>query len=241
MILFNAVSKQVGKGALKRYVLSDINWRIPQKRHVVILGHAGAGKTLLLLLLAGQSVPTDGWIERSGIVSVPGGVVRYGRHGTVRRLILRMSEIYNVDPKQVGEFVSLFQPIRDLIDVDIQRLRGPIVSQLNTALTYAFPCDYYLFDGTFTPGRDPTFRRFCEEAFALRKSQSATIVATSSVRYARALAHEAMGVVLFQGRLYQYAALADAITAFENLPMVVPISEHRGPIAPDRFGEEDEH
>ena len=207
MIVLHSVSKDVGKGALKRRVLSGIDWEIPPRSHVVVLGHTGSGKSLLLSLIAGLSTPTHGWVERIAVVSLPGGVLRFGNHETLRGLIHRMSEVYRADPQQIVDFVVLFPPIREILDVHINRLRGVIRAQLNAALNFAFPCDYYLFDGNTAPGRDPAFRQFCHEAFAVRRAQAATIVTANSVKIARGLDYNASGAVLFQGKLHFYKTL----------------------------------
>lgn len=239
MIVFHSVSKDVGRGALKRRVLADINWKIPRKAHVVVLGHTGAGKTLLLSLMAGLSTPTVGWVERPAVVSLPGGVLRFGVHQTPRTLIYRMSEIYRVDPKDVTNFLALFPPIRDVLDIHLNRLRGTIRAQLNAALTYALPCDYYLFDGNIAPGRDHAFQKFCREAFSIRRAQGATIVTANSVKAARGINYEASGALLFRGNLYLFKTLPEAIAVFEKVPVEAAPADFRPPAAPESESPDD--
>lgn len=222
MIVLNSVSKDVGQGTRKRRVLSSIDCAIPPRTQVVVLGHSGSGKSLLLSLMAGMATPTEGWIERRAVVSLPGGVLRFARRETPRKFILRMSEVYRVDPERVMYFVARFQPIHDIMNVEMSQLRGPIRLQLNMALSYALPCDYYLLDGGVALGRDPTFRQFCNEAFAIRRAQAATIVTTNSVKIARTLNYEATGALLFRGKLHFCKTLPEAIANFERLPVDIP-------------------
>lgn len=218
MITFNSVSKEVGKGRLKRLVLEDVNWSISPRSQILILGQSGSGKSTLLQLLAGLTTPTHGWIDRRATVSIPTGLLRYGAHDTPRKLIFRLSQIYNVDPNEIIAVTALVTTISHLLDVPIRSFRGALRAQLSVTLTYAFPCDFYLFDGALSVGRDQAFRSFCESAFRIRKKQAGTIMASSSVKTARAFGGDAAGAVLFRNKLYVYPDVEHAVVAFERLP-----------------------
>ncbi len=218
MIVLNSVSKEVGKGRLKKLVLDDISWVLPPHNNFVILGQRGSGKTTLLNILAGLAMPTRGWVERRAHVSVPGGLVKFGGYGTPRKLIMRMSELYKVDPIALTEFVMQPLQMQEVMDVPLYRLPGWFKSQLSIVLTYACPCDYYLFDGSIDPGRKPEFRSFCRRAFEMRSKIATTVVITGSTKTARSVENGATGGLLHRGKLTLYESLEDAITVFESLP-----------------------
>jgi capsular polysaccharide transport system ATP-binding protein len=218
VITLHSVSKELGKGWHKKLVLEDVNWTIPPRSHILILGQRGSGKSTLLNLVAGMALPTLGWIDRRAMVSVPGGVLRYGTHVTPRKLVLTLSQVYKVDPHEIIEFIARSRTISDVLDVPVRALRGALRSQLNLTLTYAFPCDFYVFDGSISVGRDPEFRKSCAAWFQMRRKQAGTLIATHSVKVARVLGGAAAGGFLFRNKLYLYPSLEEAITSFERLP-----------------------
>ena len=242
MIVLNSVSKDLGKGRLKKRVLDDINWTIPPRHNFVILGQRGSGKSTLLDLVAGLAIPTEGWVDRRARVSVPGGLLKFATFDTPRKLIMRMSELYEADPLSIIEFAIQATQMQEIIDVPIRRFPGWVRTQLNMALTYAFPCDYYLFDGAIDAGRKSEFRDFCRRAFEMRSKSAATIVVTGSARTARTIGNNAMGGLLHRGKLTLYEQVEDAITVFESLPkppepsvLSLLVPEPEGPVVEDEL------
>jgi ABC-type polysaccharide/polyol phosphate transport system ATPase subunit len=223
MIILNSVSKEIGKGRFKRLILDDIDWVIPPRCHIVILGQRHSGTPMLLDIVAGLAIPTLGWVDRRATVSVPGGLLRYSRHDTARQLIARLSKIYRVDPDEIVRFVMKALPGHDdIMDLPTRGVPPALRQQLNMALTYAFPCDYYLFNSSIVAGQEQDFREFCQRAFALRSRQAGTIVTATTTRVARRYSQRAMGGVLHRGKLTLYVQLADAITVFDSLPPEEP-------------------
>jgi len=217
MITFNSVSKTLGKGRTAKIVLSDINWTIPRNTQIVILGQRGSGKSTLLGLVAGISNPTSGWITRHGTISTP-NPLRHGSLSTLRKLISRLSRIYRADPSEVIHCVSQIAEASTILDIPLRYLPRGIRSQLNLALTYALPCDLYLFDGAISAGQDPHFRTNCRRLFDGRRRDAGTIVATSTSRVAREFQEGARIGVLYQGALTFYEYFDDGIMVFDSLP-----------------------
>lgn len=223
MIILNSVTKEVGKGRYRRLLLDDVNWVIPPRCRIVVLGQRHSGTPMLLDIVAGLAIPTQGWVERRAIVSVPTGLLRYARHDTVRQLIARLSQIYRVDPDEIVKFaMDALQGRDDIMDVPTRGIPPALRQQLNMTLTYAFPCDFYLFNHSIVAGHDPEFREFCRRAFELRSRQAGTIVAVNTSNGARRYDERTMGGLLHRGKLTLYARLADAVTVFDSLPPEEP-------------------
>ena len=49
-----------------KQILSDINWRVEQGQHWVLMGLNGSGKSSLLNIISGQQWPTTGNVEVLG-------------------------------------------------------------------------------------------------------------------------------------------------------------------------------
>lgn len=219
MITLHSVSKEMGKGQFKALVLDSINWTLPRRCRIAILGQRGSGTSVLLQIIAGLSLPTQGWVDRSATISIPGGYVRYTRSGTARQLAARLGQLYRADPEDILEFVTSAMERSDVVDVPIRQLPVAFRRQLNLAISYAVPCDFYCFDGSIDVARPPRFRAFCRRAFAMRSKHAGIVVATSSSRVAAGLGEGFMGGILFRSRLTLYERLDDAIAVFDSLPL----------------------
>lgn len=239
MIILSSVSKELGQGRFKTVVLEDINWTIRRRSQTVILGQRNSGTAVLLDIMAGLALPTRGWVERRASVSPPGGYLRYARSGTLRHLVQRLSQFYGADPHDIIEFTTSAMRRDDILDIPVSQLPNTIRQQLNMALIYAIPCDFYLFNGTIDGGRASEFRAFCRQAFALRSKQAGTIVTASSSRLAAELGAGATVGVLFRGKLTLYEHCEDAIAVFDSLPPEPAVGSEEL-VRPEPVQEEDE-
>ena len=217
MIFFHSVSVERGKRHFKRVVMRDVNWRIAPRSRVVILGHRLSGVEVMPGLISGMAVPTSGWIERRGSFSPAKGFLKYG-FDSLYQLVSRLSRLYQVDPKDVREFVEEGVQRRDLFHVKPQFIPLQLQKQLNVLLVYAFPFDYYLFGNPPSLGGEGRFEVFCQRAYELRCRQAGIIVIANSTKNVRGLGEGVMGAVLYRGDLTLYEKFADAASVFNSLP-----------------------
>jgi ABC-type polysaccharide/polyol phosphate transport system ATPase subunit len=198
-------------------IVDNVTWTIAPRSQIVLLGNHGTA-SILLGMIAGLSLPTQGWIRRQATISVPGGFLRHAKTGNVRQLIEVLSEVYNADPRDIGEFIENGLRSRRVLDVPVPRLPNLLRRQMNLALSYALPCDFYMFDGAVESGTDPAFRTFCQQAFAARRKTAGTIVATRTTSMASTFDANSVGAVLYQRKITLYERLTDAIAVFDSLP-----------------------
>lgn len=218
-ITLNSISHEVGRSQFRRLVLDDVSWAIRPRTRVVVLGPRNSGAAALLEIIAGLTLPTKGWVDRQAVVSMPaGGLWRYARHDTTRQLISRLSLVYSVDPKEVVDFVVGALERNDFMDIQTRLLPVALRHQISMILTYAFPCDFYLFSNASVGGGDQKFQIVCQRAFELRSRRAGIIMTTNSAKSARRLDTDMMGALVHQGQLTLYRKLSDAITVFESLP-----------------------
>ena len=218
MIRLCSVSKTLGRGRFKKSVLEGVNWVIPDCGRFVILGQRGAGKSTLLHLISGVVIPTDGWIERRGTISVAGGLLKYGRFGSARQLIHRLAAIYQVEARQADVFVGGLAELGGLMDVPIRHLPRSLKKKLNIALTYAFPFDVYLFDGSINFGDSPDIKARIKGVHDMRTRHASVIVATSSTAFAREFSTGAIAGILHKRKLLFFQEFEEAIAVFQDLP-----------------------
>ncbi len=217
MIFFHDVTVERGKRHFKRVIMRDVNWRINPRAKVVIFGHRLCGVEAMPGIISGMAMPTSGWIERLGSVSPTGGFLRYG-FDSLYQLVSRLSRLYQVDPKEVREFVEQGLERRDLFHVRPRFIPPQIQKQLDVLLTYAFPFDFYLFASPPNFGRGGHFGTYCRRAHELRCRQAGLIVVANSTKNVRGLGDDVMGALLYRGHFTLYANLEDAILVFNSLP-----------------------
>lgn len=216
VIILNSVSKEIGKGRFQRRIIEDLSWTIPSRSRTFILGQRTA-VLHLLAILAGQSVPSQGWVSRRGMISPPGGFLSYGGRGTPRQLIGRLSEIYGVDPRSVETLIEAALENRHVLDSPVKQLPRALQSELNIALTYAIPCDFYLLFGGIGSSPRQAFRKFCESAFIQRSGMAGIVLGTDSSRVAATLKGFSTGAILYKGKFTLFKYPEDAIAVYDSL------------------------
>lgn len=217
MITLNSVSKELGRGRFQWRAIDELTWTIKPRSRIVILGQRIA-VAQLLNIIAGLTLPTEGWVERRATTSVPNGFLPYGQAGTGRQLIHKLCPLFNVDERSVAEFIERLLGNRRVLDTPIRRLPLSVRQELNIALTYAIPCDFYLFFGGIGRGHRPAFQALCQEAFTLRCKTAGTIIGTNLTRTVSSLSDFATGAILYRGRLTLYKRLEDATMVYDSLP-----------------------
>jgi capsular polysaccharide transport system ATP-binding protein len=215
MITLHSVSKEVGRGRLRRLVLDDVTWTIPSRAQYVILGHKGAGKTTLLNIISGTTIPNKGWVERRASISPGRSLLRAFGTDTPRQITLQLERLYRVPAEEIATFIARFADMERAMNVSVKSLPNAMRQRLGYALTYAIPFDFYLFDGSIGPQRGD-FARACREAFDARSKQAGVILTTSQPRIAKRF--DGAGGVLHNGKIELFATVHEAVAAFNKLP-----------------------
>lgn len=222
MITFHDVTKILGRRTRERIALDGVDFFVPAKDKLVVLGVRGAGKTTFLDILSGIQLPTYGWVERRGVVSLPGWSWLL-RHGSIlttpRQLARRLATAFHASPRQVAEFTEEFSGLAEGMDLPTPYLAAEARQRLGLALYYALPCDLYLYDGTFESPH-PAMKARCEEAYLQRREEAGMILATHLPKVARKFGGR--GAVLHQGKLKVFRTIDEAIEVHEKLEIDQP-------------------
>lgn len=216
MIKLHSVSKTIGPKRFERTIAKNVTWMIEPRSKTIILSHQRAALSVLANIIAGTSIPTEGWVERQGKVCPPGGFLRYFRTGSPKEMIELLAPLYRFDPQEVMNTVSTAIQYDGLMRTQLNQLPLLLKRELNMAVSYAIPCDYYVFDGTPAVGR-PQFRAFCRRALVQRSKEAGVIIATHAENVAMTLGSAASAAILYRGGFSVYQRLDDALAVFRQL------------------------
>lgn len=211
-----SVTKIVGPKRFQRTIARNVTWTIEPRSKYVVLGHQGDALAVFANVIAGLSVPTEGWVKREGKISPPGGFLRYSAGGTPLELVRLLAPLYQFDAEQVLDFVAAAIRYDRLLRTPLTKLPVPLRRELDFVLTYAIPCDYYFFGG-LPKGSRPEFQKFCLQAVARRRSEASMLILTASERTARSLGSDTKAAILYRGNFTLYEQLDDALVVFEQL------------------------
>jgi len=217
-----SVSKVIGTNRFQRTIVQDVTWTIEPRSKHIILGHQRPVLGAFVNIIAGVSLPTEGWIKRVGRIAPPGGFLRYSRAGTLPELIKLLAPLYRFDAAEVTDFVADVIRHDRLLRTSLNELPRALKRELNLALTFAIPCDYYFFNGSPEGGR-AEFRKFCQQALAHRCEEAAVLIGTSSERAATLLGPDASAAILYRSNFTLYRSLDDALAVFRSLVPESPI------------------
>lgn len=193
----------------------DVTWTIERRSRYVILSSQPESLAVFMNVIAGLSLPTEGWIKHQGRISPPGGVLRYSAGGNPLELIRLLSRLYQFDAKQVLDVVTATVKYEGLLRTPVAQLPSVLKRELNFVLTYAIPCDFYFYGRP--RGCRPEFQKVGQQLLERRSSEATMLLGTGSEHVARSLGSDAKAAILYRGSFTLYERLDDALAVFAQL------------------------
>lgn len=155
----------VGEGHT-RWAIRDVNFKVYQGEVLGIVGHNGAGKSVLLKLLSRITCPTEGIARLHGQV---GSMLEAGTsfHGelTGRENIRLSGAILGMDRSRIEERMDeiiRFSEVEEYIDTPVKRYSTGMVLRLGFSVAAHLDTDIMLIDEVLAVG-DQRFKRRCVE------------------------------------------------------------------------------
>ena len=130
--------------------LVEVDFEVPRGESFGIVGTNGSGKSTILQILAGTTLPTGGRMIAWGRV-LPLLAVGTGFHSelTGRENVTLFATTLGVSREAVEErleAVGAFAELERHMDTPVKRFSSGMVSRLSFAIAMSFPADIYLFD-----------------------------------------------------------------------------------------------
>lgn len=205
---------------IDHWVLQDVNFTIPPRTNVGLIGRNGAGKSTLLRLIAGADYPTRGEVIRACRVSWPLGFAG-GLHGSMTgrqnaRFVCRIHGIPEAEIPGHLRFVQEFAELGEAFDWPIATYSTGMNARLKFALSLVFDFDVYLSDELTAVG-DEVFQKKSREAFRALIDRAGLIMVAHQEKTLKDYCQA--GILLRAGTAHWFDRIDDAFKAYrETLP-----------------------
>jgi lipopolysaccharide transport system ATP-binding protein len=171
----------IGKGHMK-WALRNVSFRLNRGEVLGIVGHNGAGKSVLLKLLSRITRPTEGHARLHGKV---GSMLEAGTsfHGelTGRENIRLSGAILGMQRSEIearmDEIIN-FSEVEEYIDTPVKRFSTGMVMRLGFAVAAHLDTDILLIDEVLAVG-DQRFKRRCVERMRIAARSGKTVIFVS--------------------------------------------------------------
>lgn len=199
-----------------KWVLQGVNFTIPAKTNVGLIGANGAGKSTLLRIVGGVDYPNKGSVERQCRVSWPmgfGGGLQGSLTGRQNaKFICRIHGHEDDIPDRLA-FIQEFAEIGDSFDEPIKTYSTGMRSRLQFALSLAFDFDVYISDEVTAAG-DASFRKKAADSFKRLADHAGLIMVSHGEGMLKEFCQA--GIWIHQGKAHWFDQIDDALKAYKD-------------------------
>jgi lipopolysaccharide transport system ATP-binding protein len=198
--------------------LSDVDFTVYRGESFGLVGTNGSGKSTVLQILAGTTLPTGGMIEVTGRV-LPLLSVGTGFHPelTGRENVTLFASSLGVPRGAIEdrmERVAEFAELERHMDTPVKRFSSGMVARLSFAIAMQFPADIYVFDEVLAVVDDEFQQRCLGEIKNLHRLGSTVIF----VSHSRVQVADVCQRVLWldQGRVHDIGPTEEVLEAYSK-------------------------
>lgn len=198
------------------WVLQGVNFTIPPKINVGLIGRNGAGKSTLLRIIGGIDYPTKGQVQRNCRVSWPmgfGGGLQGSLTGRQNsKFVCRVHGHEDEIPERLIQ-IQAFAEIGRFFDEPVKTYSSGMRARLQFALSLAFEFDVYISDEVTSTG-DAAFRKKAAEAFKGLANRAGLIMVSHGEGTLKQFC--SAGIWLHNGQAHWFDQIDDAIKAYKE-------------------------
>jgi capsular polysaccharide transport system ATP-binding protein len=198
------------------WVLKGVNFVIPPKVNVGLIGRNGAGKSTLLRIIGGIDNPTRGHVERRCRVSWPmgfGGGLQGSLTGRQNAKFVCRIHGHEADMHERLEQIQAFAEIGSFFDEPVKTYSSGMRARLQFALSLAFDFDVYISDEVTSTG-DVAFRNKAAAAFKNLTDRAGLIMVSHGEGTLKKFC--SAGIWLHDGQAHWFDKIDDAIAAYRD-------------------------
>lgn len=202
----------------KFYALKDINIEVKKGEHLAILGLNGAGKSTLLKTIVGVYKPSEGTIEKSGVIApllelgagfdpnysgkeniyLYGAILGYDRH--------------YIDSKY-DEIVE-FSELGHFIDVPVKNYSSGMRSRLGFSIATAVDPDILILDEVLSVGDAGFKKKSLAKVKSMFESGVTVLFVSHSIDQVKAICDKA--ILLEKGKIIAQGTTEEVIPVYEE-------------------------
>ena len=199
-----------------KWVLQGINFSIPPKLNVGLIGGNGVGKSTLLRIIGGIDQPTKGRVQRHSRVSWPmgfGGGLQGSLTGRQNAKFVCRIHGHERDIPDRLAFIQDFAEIGEAFDQPVKTYSSGMRSRLQFGLSLAFDFDVYISDEVTATG-DSAFRKKAAAAFRKLADHASLIMVSHSDSTLRQFC--TAGIWIHDGKAHWFDQIDDALQAYKD-------------------------
>lgn len=217
MIIAESITKKYPtRAGPPHWVLKDVNFTIPPRLSVGILGRNGAGKSTLLRIIAGTDYPTSGTIQRNVRVSWPvgfGGGLQGSLTGRQNAKFVCRIQGRESDAEEIMQTMQDFAEIGAAFDEPVKTYSSGMKARLQFAMSLAFEFDVYISDEVTAVG-DADFRKKALNHFQALVGKAGLIMVSHNENTLKDYCQA--GLLIHEGRAYWHDEIGAAIDAYKS-------------------------
>ena len=216
------------------WALKDISFSVGAGDRLGILGLNGAGKSTLLKVVAGVFKPTNGTVERQGVIAPlielgAGFDPQYTGRENIYLYGAVLGYRHKVIDEKLQEIID-FSELKDFIDVPLKNYSSGMKARLGFAIATIVEPDILILDEVLSVG-DAKFRKKSEAKLMKLIDKGITVLFVShNTDQVRKICNKAM--ILEKGKVIYYLeskgkkeVLKDNTDEAKNIPIIVLVNE----------------
>ena len=204
----------------KFYALKNINFEVKKGEHLAILGLNGAGKSTLLKTIVGVYKPTEGTVEKSGVVA-PLLELGAGFDGnyTGKENIYLYGAILGYDRSYIdGKYQEIvdFSELGHFIDVPVKNYSSGMKARLGFSIATAVEPDVLILDEVLSVGDAGFKKKSLAKVKSMFESGVTVLFVSHSIEQVKAICDKAIllerGEIIAQGTVDEVSPIYEEKT-----------------------------
>ncbi len=202
----------------KFYALKDINFEVKKGEHLAILGLNGAGKSTLLKTIVGVYKPTEGTIEKSGVIAP---LLELGAgfdpNYSGKENIYLYGAILGYDRQYIDskyDEIVEFSELGSFIDVPIKNYSSGMKARLGFSIATAVDPDVLILDEVLSVGDAGFKKKSLAKVRSMFDSGVTVLFVSHSIDQVKAICDRA--ILLEKGQIIAQGTTDEVIPIYEE-------------------------
>lgn len=202
----------------KFYALKDINFEVKKGEHLAILGLNGAGKSTLLKTIVGVYKPTEGTIEKSGVIAP---LLELGAgfdpNYSGKENIYLYGAILGYDRQYIDskyDEIVEFSELGSFIDVPIKNYSSGMKARLGFSIATAVDPDVLILDEVLSVGDAGFKKKSLAKVRSMFDSGVTVLFVSHSIDQVKAICDRA--ILLEKGQIIAQGTTDEVVPIYEE-------------------------